>query len=264
MQVPLMRRTVGENIGLCFSVAMGSIGRLLAISALFSLPSLVLGLVVANLQSGGAGDREALELAAMVGLFTLPLALVCGPIQQVASVLIVAESFTGQKRYLGECFSVALSRFFPVLILSMMWGLIITIGAFLLIIPGLIFLVWYSVSAVALVLEDLSATDSLSRSKELTAGRRWEVFALVLVFFGLSFVIGVGAATVSVLFVEQDSILSATIEWVVGLFVGCIFSVFPVVLYFDLRTDKDALDLDQVEDLVQRIGRQHDSPGESA
>lgn len=53
-------------------------------------------------------------------------------------------------------------------------GLLITLGFLLLIIPGFIFLVWFSFAAIIAVIEGKGIA-SIKQSKELVAGRFWQV-----------------------------------------------------------------------------------------
>ncbi|HDZ54809.1 MAG TPA: hypothetical protein ENI19_01000 [Candidatus Nealsonbacteria bacterium] len=60
--------------------------------------------------------------------------------------------------------------------ISFLMGIIIFFGFLLFIIPGIIFIIWFSLATYVLVAEDLTGTKALSRSKQLVSGNWWKVF----------------------------------------------------------------------------------------
>ena len=71
----------------------------------------------------------------------------------------------------------------PLLLLGILSALAITLGFVLLIAPGIILYVMWSVAAPALVEERLGPIRAFGRSRDLTRGARWKIFALTLVIF---------------------------------------------------------------------------------
>ncbi|GAI05360.1 unnamed protein product [marine sediment metagenome] len=73
---------------------------------------------------------------------------------------------------------------------SLLTGLIVGLGFLLLIIPGIIFTIWFVFSTYTVICEDKKGFKALSRSKELVKGYWWptakRVFALVIVTIPLS------------------------------------------------------------------------------
>ena len=61
-------------------------------------------------------------------------------------------------------------------------GIITVLGFVLLIIPGIIFYVWYSVATYVFVFEDVKGMSALKKSKELVKGYWWPVFGRLFVF----------------------------------------------------------------------------------
>lgn len=71
--------------------------------------------------------------------------------------------------------------------LSIMYGLGVTFGIVLLLVPGLILLVRWSISAPALLAEECTVSGSLSRSWKLTGERWWlalPILALIALTYG--------------------------------------------------------------------------------
>ncbi|MGE5380216.1 MAG: YciC family protein [Methylocystaceae bacterium] len=62
-------------------------------------------------------------------------------------------------------------------------GIAIVIGFVLLVIPGIILMVKFSLSLPIYVMEDISITSAISRSWQLTKGKGWAIFLVNLIFF---------------------------------------------------------------------------------
>jgi hypothetical protein len=84
---------------------------------------------------------------------------------------------------ISETVSAAMPSLGPVAGASILAGIAITIGLFLLIIPGLFLITIWAVIVPVIVIERAGVFRSFGRSQELVRGRAWHVFAtLVLVF----------------------------------------------------------------------------------
>lgn len=80
--------------------------------------------------------------------------------------------------------------FWQYLWLSILVGLTVIAGFVLLVIPGIIFMVWFSFAYFFLLFEGVKGVDAMKRSRELVRGRWFPVFGRFLLFFGFSLVIG--------------------------------------------------------------------------
>jgi len=77
------------------------------------------------------------------------------------------------------------SKYLSFLLVSLLTGLVVGLGFLLLIIPGIIFAIWFVFSAYIVICEDKKGCKALSRSKELVKGYWWptakRVFALMII-----------------------------------------------------------------------------------
>ena len=72
--------------------------------------------------------------------------------------------------------------------LSILVGIIVSIGFVLFIIPGIILALMYSqVFFIMLDDEKIGITDAMKKSREMMNGHKWEYFVLILSFFGWMF-----------------------------------------------------------------------------
>jgi hypothetical protein len=84
---------------------------------------------------------------------------------------------------IGETVSAATPSLWPVAAASILAGIAITIGLFLVIVPGLWLITIWAVIVPVIVIERSGALHSFGRSRQLVRGHGWHVFGtLVLVF----------------------------------------------------------------------------------
>jgi uncharacterized membrane protein len=139
--------------------------------------------------------------------------------------------------------NVGLSRFLPLIGLAFVAGFLIVLGLILLIIPGLILYTMWFVGVPACVVERLGPWTSLRRSRNLTKGCRWKLFALAL----LLLVASLGSSVI-------QSVLSALAGPIVGLTAQLIWSgiwaafssIVIAITYYDLRVIKEGVDIEQI------------------
>lgn len=71
----------------------------------------------------------------------------------------------------------------PIWGVSILAGLIIVAGFILLVIPGIIFSIWYSFAVMIVVLEGIRGNAALKQSKQYVRGRWWAIFGRIFVLF---------------------------------------------------------------------------------
>jgi hypothetical protein len=155
---------------------------LLAAAVSAVLPDLLMPLLVSGILTG-----------LLVGTVTLFWGL-------AAMVLAVADESLDIKTALQRGWS----RIWPFIWVFSLTGFIVTGGFLLLIIPGVIFSVWFFLSQFVLAAEDELGMRALLKSKAYMQGRFFEVFIRLLVVWLVSVVIGmvpVLGAVLSLLFV---------------------------------------------------------------
>jgi len=89
-----------------------------------------------------------------------------------AIILILAR---GEERSVVQMYRRALARVPAILWTSLLLILSVALGSLLLVIPGIVLAVWFSMGIVVAVLEDSAGFRSLARSKRLVQGQWWPV-----------------------------------------------------------------------------------------
>lgn len=113
----------------------------------------------------------------------------------------------------------------------------ITLGGFLLlIVPGIIFAIWFSLAMFVLVSEDLKGMNALLRSKEYVKGHWGGVWWRLIFISGLNIVIYIIPAIIlgliKIPFGEQIS------QFVVGLLLGPLATIYLFLVYSNLKSIK--------------------------
>jgi hypothetical protein len=106
----------------------------------------------------------------------------------------LVEAVEQQRRHRdGSAFHAAWKRAGGLLGVSLLTGIGVGVGLFLLVIPGLILFTRWSLAVPAVMLEGRSPRDAMRRSSELVKGHEWKVFAIFGIVsagaFGTSFLL---------------------------------------------------------------------------
>jgi hypothetical protein len=162
---------IGEVLGDTFAV-MGRTFVLLAnVAVMFvAIPAVIriAGVVLAPL-SPIFSLLSAIGLAASV----VGALLTWGATYQIAMLGLRGESATH-----AHVVDKAAQKFWPMLVVTILMGVGVSLGLVVLIVPGVALALAWSVVLPALVLEDRSVRSAFKRSLVLTRGKRWSIFLL--------------------------------------------------------------------------------------
>lgn len=193
--------SVGRILSRTFGAIGGNPGVMLAIALLFGgLPQTGIAYLQEvwsrpdQLVAVGFGTAIALMLLAAFG------SMVFGLIVQGGLVRATMAEMEGDRATLGECLATGLRRALPLLGIAILSGLGIMLGFLLLIVPGVIFLLMWSVAVPVTVIERRGVIESMSRSGDLTAGARGSIFAVMVLVWVVNMAAGLvsGAATLAI------------------------------------------------------------------
>ena len=161
---------IGAVLSLSFQILHQALGKFLVLSLLPVIPIVAVAF----------GFATAPQNAFAFVLIGLALYFIFAMISQAALVYGALEELRGRHFTIGEALSKGFRRFWPVLGVAIVSGLIVMVGSVLLLVPGLIALCMLYVAIPACVVEEWGVTQSLTRSAELTKGYRWPIFGLIL------------------------------------------------------------------------------------
>jgi hypothetical protein len=142
--------------------------------------------------------------------------------------------------------SLTFENFIPLLLLSIVTGVLTVLGFLALVIPGIFLTILWSVAAPALVVEHLTLNQALNRSADLTKGFRWQVLGLLLILVALLLVISSFWEAIANVFaggdVENAGIWYIIISQIISGFFGVFFAVMQMNLFKTLRQKHSGLD----------------------
>jgi hypothetical protein len=173
----------------------------------------------------------------LVGAIGALIGILISALLQAATVRAAAQASIGDRVDVEASYRYGFRRLWSVILVSLLVGLIVAAGFILLIVPGIIFLVFLSVSIPVLVVEGRRGTDAMGRSWNLVKGQFWHVLGVILVaalivgiVSGLIGAIGGNAWVARWIFTAIAQIVTAPFAALVS-----------VLLYLDLRARSEAL-----------------------
>ncbi len=175
---------------------------------------------------------------------------------QGATVIAVSHVHLDRPTSIAESFAGIKGRILYLALIMIGYGIGISVGLVLLIVPGIILGLMWALTIPVAVLEDTGLRDSVNRSAELTKGSRGRVFVIYVLFLVLLYaiymawmfpaliVLGLGARTHHTVGIP----LWYQIAVPVGTFfsqclAGPLMTIGLSLLYYDQRVRKEAFDL---------------------
>jgi uncharacterized protein YybS (DUF2232 family) len=246
-------RTLGEILSEAFRIYKENAAKLMVIVAVVVVPlsfvSALLGRLLGEPEAHRVkilGQPATIEYSRSLGV-TLAAVIIAAAIGVIIWAILQAAMLRGAAQAtIGDAVDVeasyrwGLRRFGSVLLLAILVGIVVVVGLILLVIPGIIFLVFLSVSEPALIVENRRGTEAMSRSWNLVRGHFWHALVVILLAAIITWVV--------------QGILTAIggdnwfVRWVFSAIAQIITAPFTVLvtvlLYLDLRARKEALTAD--------------------
>jgi Uncharacterised protein family (UPF0259) len=175
------------------------------------------------------------------GLLTSALAgLIAVAAQQLLTGALMragGSSLLGRPVDVSNSYRTAFSRLGGLIGLALLVAIVVGIGFILLIVPGLIFAVFLSMSVPAFVVERKGVTESMSRSWNLVSGSWWHVLGVIFVAAILAGVVNGILSAIGGNNFFLYWIFSAIGQILTAPFVALV----SIVLYVDLRIRREGL-----------------------
>ncbi len=180
------RLEVGEVATRTFAAIRRNLGVFALLALLFSaLPQFVLQWASRMMRPGDADS----SLVGMVGLGAL-LTLIGAFLLQGALTYATVQDQNDRRARFGEVLSKGLGAVLPLIGLAIVMGVALFLGFLLLIVPGVIMALAWSVATPVLVVERKGIFGSMGRSADLTRNYRGSILLLAIVYWVLTAVAG--------------------------------------------------------------------------
>lgn len=182
------------------------------------------GLLTTVVLSAGAGLR----------LIALLISLVAQSLFTGMVVELVADVQDGRRDATpGQLLRAVTPVLGTLILVAVVAAIGIVVGFFLIIVPGLILVTIWAVSAPVVVLERPPGLAALGRSRELVRGNGWQVFGVILVLW-VAVALVSGAIEIAAESASTGAGLVVTV--VLGVLTAPLTALASAVLYFDLRS----------------------------
>lgn len=239
---------LGRVIGRTFSTIKGNWMAFFAAAALFvGIPSALMAFGQADLTTS-----EASATAFLAMILGWALYLVGAYVMQGMVVKAAINSFNDKQTTFGEALSAGAKVFLPLLGLAIVAGVATGFGYILLIVPGIMLTVLWSVSAPAVVAEKRGVFEAMQRSRDLTRGYRWHIFGLLVIYLVLSMVVGmlVGGVNLAAGGTFGGGAPGTVVTMITNALTNTLTSVVAsagvAALYYELRAIKEGAGPDQL------------------
>lgn len=188
-----------------------------------------------------ASNSASLSLIlSIVSVLILTTAIVMSIILGITMTQVVAKRYQNQTvGTVKQEFIATKPVFWSAIGAMILSGLAILGGFILLIIPGIIFSIWFAFSSYAAVIDGHKAGAALSYSKSLVRGRWFEVFWRLFVpglfvaalYLALDLVVGIPSALIP----KVGGILSSILTIIGNILLGPLAFLPAIILYIELK-----------------------------
>jgi hypothetical protein len=198
-----------------------------------------------------------------VALFGAASMMVAGIIGMFGQVLCrgaltksVSEFYLGNEVSVGQAYQFVLPKFPTLICAGIFVVLVVYLGMLLLVVPGVIFGLWFALTTPAIVVENLKATKAMSRSRALVSGNLGKIFSVAFLVLLISFVASMSFVYAFSLLIRILSVNNMTlvvslhhlVSVAAGILVAPIGAIAYILLYYDLRIRKEGFDLQMLAD----------------
>jgi hypothetical protein len=260
---PSQPQTIGGVLDTTFQLYKASVVKMIPLSLLMVIAGSPQSIYMfMRGASAGGNPADPLAMLAMMqggGYWLAACVGIIGSMWMLSAAYLKIHALgTGGDLGIGTAVAQALTRLPAVILMVILFGIALTIGLILLLIPGLILMVSLGLCFAAALFDGKGPIDALTESHRLVWGNWWRTFAILSVGVVIIFVIYMIAALIIGLIVPvlvfgggagAENVL--LISLISGLLIGVLMSLLltpfyislAVAIYWDLKLRKDGGDL---------------------
>ncbi len=201
-------------------------------------------------------QKEVGIFTVIAGLLTLVASAFVSALVTAATTLGVSDIYLDRPTTIMSCFSRVARKAPRVVAVSLIVGLIVGLGTLLCLIPGIYWAGVYGIAVPAVVLEDITVSHAISRSKDLTqdsVGRIIVVYFLTTIFtLGMLFALDAGLNLVGLAAPKalNKQALDQVLTTLGGIIFGPVTAIGLTLAYYDQRMRKEAFDLEHMMSMM--------------
>ncbi len=249
--------SIGRVLERAYGALRANPGVILGLALLIgAVPGLVITYLFIKMGFGtpemASGAISPTGIVAPLLILSLVSIIISALVQGALTRATVVASEGGKVTF-ADCLSTGLSVALPLIGLAIISGIGIILGMILLIVPGIILALMWSVAVPALVVERVGVFEALGRSNVLTKGAKWQIFGLgviiIVAYWLLSIVFGfIGLAGYSAANAATGLSISGMLGSVVlGTILNTAWGTIQPSLYVELRQWKEGTDVQSLK-----------------
>lgn len=236
----LRARSATELVDAAFALYRRDPLPFILLTAFAYSPWLVLWLLVLAFSGGAAAG--SVDLAIGIGVGAAVLYLITYSVMSAALVRLASQSYLGQPLDVGAAMREALSRLGAIIGGAIVKSILVMLGGLVFLVGGIYVTARLFAINEAIVLEDLGVGAALSRSGELSRGRKGHILAtlgLVFIIYFLVFVaVSFGAA------MTRSAVVSQVATTAFIMLAYPLFAITETLLYYDARIRGEGYDIE--------------------
>jgi membrane-anchored glycerophosphoryl diester phosphodiesterase (GDPDase) len=246
----LPSRSLGEILSAAFDIYRNKAADLILIVAIVVVPLSVIGWLLSHFAFAAptktvviAGHNVKVIEGRSFGIFILAalvaaaISVITTAILQAAILRAAAQATINDPVDVEASYRWGLRRFGSVLLVSIMVGIVVAIGFILLIIPGIILLVFFSISIPSVVVESRRGREAMRRSWNLVKGHFWHVLGVIVV---TAIITGIIQSVLRAI-AGHTAILELILGTAGQVLVAPFSALVTVLLYLDMRARSEGI-----------------------
>jgi hypothetical protein len=242
MNYELRQYSFGETIGKGFNLYFNNFTPMILVSLLCQVPQVLL----LRFSSFSHIPQHHFDVSFFVLMFiNTILTIIFSSFLAAFIINLVAKKFLENSPTPKENMTSIFSYILPVIGLSFLVGLAIIVSAVALVVPGIIVALGYSVATQVLIIEKRKIKESMGRSWTLTKGKRGSLFLIMLVIYIIVACINLPFTGLFHL-LHLDLQLITYLNLIIGAITAPIIPCILVVIYFNLRIEKEGFNIEHL------------------
>lgn len=236
-----------QNVTILFDSAWDTYKRYFKTLLSINFIPVIVGVLVLSVFSM-IGDFEQisgyLTRSDFMGIFALVfgvsiISVVVSSLNYIAQVVVLGHSDNDTKISAVEAYGIASKMLFSYLWLMILAGLIVFLGFLLLVVPGIVFSVWFIFASFFLILKGEKGKEALRKSKRHVKGIWTEVFIRLIVaaFLGLLLSVAVAVFKSFLISVSSGSINSYSMDMIFDFLYSLVVTPYFMVYIYELYKD---------------------------
>ena len=244
------RFEIGRVIGRSFTVIGSNPVTFIGLAILLTLPYLVFasfGIFAAGLGMHAApmfGAPRTMSALIAGGLVGIIIYYFFNCLLQAAITHGTIVSLNGGRASFGNCFATGIHHVLPLAAISLLAALGIIVGFMLIVVPGILLGLMWTVVVPVQVAERTSVIGTFGRSSALTKGYRWQLLGLMIIYIVVSLAVTLVAAPIALL--AFNPFVSFTVNGVVRVGLTLLVATGVASAYYELRMVKEGIGPEQL------------------